>query len=92
MEGKIKIIKIHRNMQVQFLFLFLSRAAQGEKTAKCEKASSRWERAGGVEGCGERCESGGGAHKAVGGGGRVAGWGQPRARPQAAPAPCGASA
>lgn len=42
MKGKMKIMKVHLNMQVQFLFLFL----QGEKTAKCEKASSRWEGAG----------------------------------------------
>lgn len=30
-------------MQVQFIFLFLSWAVPGEKTAKSEKASSRWE-------------------------------------------------
>lgn len=41
-------IKIHLNMRVQFLFLFLSQAVQGKKTAKCETASSRWEGAGGT--------------------------------------------
>lgn len=48
-EGRAKgVIKIHLNMQVQFLFLFLSWVVQREKTAKCEMASSRWEEAGGT--------------------------------------------
>lgn len=53
------VIKIHLNMQVQFLFLFLSWMVQGEKTAKCETASSRWEGAGGTGRAGGRRHEGG---------------------------------
>lgn len=59
-EGRVKgVIKIHLNMQVQFLFLFLSWVVQGEKTAKCETASSRWEEAGGTGRAGGRRQEGG---------------------------------